>query len=390
MFIRNINVGLAVVCVVLGTTVTTAETVCYFGQAPDPESNDSYRWVIPIEDPCRCTEVKLGGVNTFTSRLPFKVKYYDTFLQSRNSDEIQAWLNCTCRDPLGMESGAIPDSSLSVSDVGYAGFSAEKSRLNVTAAWCPVAEDQNQWIRVDLQSPTTVTGLITQGRHRSNVWVTSYKVQHSDDGTNWSDVTGTDGLPVKFQGNVDNETPVTNYFPAVLNTRFIQIRPLAWTRYICLRFELLGCRPCRDPLGMESGIIPGSSLSASYENNSPGKFRLNAHEAWCAFVYDEDLWIRVDLGAVTTVTGLITQGDIQKYEWLFTPFRVQYSNDETNWSDVIGANGLAIQFQGNVDGVTPVTSYFPAAVNTRFIQIRPLESYISVCLRFELLGCRAA
>ncbi|XP_038064693.1 uncharacterized protein LOC119735073 [Patiria miniata] len=212
MFMRNINVGLLVVCIMLGATVTTAAMVCYFGQAPDPESNDALRWMIPIEDPCRCTEVKLGGVNTRTSRLPFKVKYYDTFLRSRNSDEIQAWLNCNassprpvfsdcpaddinvadpsvtyttptakdadtgvpltvscspspamnvtqnhtmvtcrasdaagnvatqectfnvklaCRDPLGMESGAIPDSSLSVSDVGHAGFSARRSRLNV-------------------------------------------------------------------------------------------------------------------------------------------------------------------------------------------------------------------------------------------------------------------
>ncbi|XP_038064692.1 retinoschisin-like [Patiria miniata] len=218
--------------------------VCYIGQAPDPESYDSYRWVIPIEDPCGCTEVKLGGVNILTSRRPpIRVKYYDVFLLTKDPEEIWTWLNCTtCRDPLGMESGAIPDSSLSVSDVGHADFSAGKSRLNVEAAWCPVAEDQNQWIRVDLQAPTTVTGLITQGRHYSDVWVTSYKVQHSDDGTNWSDVTGTDGISMQFQGNVDYDTPVTNYFPAVLNTRFIQIRPLAWTRYICLRFELLGCR----------------------------------------------------------------------------------------------------------------------------------------------------
>ena len=68
---------------------------CSIGQEPDPESHNRYRWVIPVEDPCQCTQIQLGGVNTRTPCRPFNVTYYDTFLHSNNTQEIQQWLNCS-------------------------------------------------------------------------------------------------------------------------------------------------------------------------------------------------------------------------------------------------------------------------------------------------------
>ncbi|XP_022092586.1 retinoschisin-like isoform X2 [Acanthaster planci] len=239
MFQGNCNIiaGFLALCLEIG--VAAAST----GQAPDPASSGESRWMIPTEDPCQCTEVQLGGLNILPCLQPFRVKYWNTLLRSRDSEEIQTWMKCeVCRDPLGMENSDIPDNALSASNVGHTGYGIERSRLNFKAAWCPRSIDENQWIRIDLQAPTTVAGLITQGRHHSDVWVTSYAVQYSDDGINWNNVTGSDGTTAQFQANTDNETPVTNIFPASLTTRFIQIRPLAWARYICLRLELLGCR----------------------------------------------------------------------------------------------------------------------------------------------------
>ena len=68
---------------------------CSIGQEPDPESHNRYRWLIPVEDPCQCTQIQLGGVNTRTPCRPFNVTYYDTFLLSNNTQEIQQWLNCS-------------------------------------------------------------------------------------------------------------------------------------------------------------------------------------------------------------------------------------------------------------------------------------------------------
>ena len=64
------------------------------GQEPDRELHNRYRWVIPVEDPCQCTEIQLGGMTTRAPCRPFKVTYYDTFLLSTNPQEIQQWLKC--------------------------------------------------------------------------------------------------------------------------------------------------------------------------------------------------------------------------------------------------------------------------------------------------------
>ena len=69
--------------------------LCYMGKEPDPDSHNKYRWVIPVEDPCQCTKVQMGSVNTRTPCRPFKVTYYDTFLLSDDPVEIRKLLNCT-------------------------------------------------------------------------------------------------------------------------------------------------------------------------------------------------------------------------------------------------------------------------------------------------------
>ncbi|XP_033645327.1 ficolin-2-like [Asterias rubens] len=72
-----------------------AAIVCTIGQEPNPNSNHGYSWVIPVEDPCKCTEVMLGGFSTHTPQRVFNVTYYDNYLQSNDHKEIKHWLNCT-------------------------------------------------------------------------------------------------------------------------------------------------------------------------------------------------------------------------------------------------------------------------------------------------------
>ena len=90
-------------------------------------------------------------------------------------------------EKLGLEDGSIPDESISVSghwNNGYYFSTASSGRLNKIppadnpmGAWCPRVKDTNQWIQVDLGSPTYVIGVLTQGRYDFAQWVTKYKVQ---------------------------------------------------------------------------------------------------------------------------------------------------------------------------------------------------------------------
>ena len=86
-----------------------------------------------------------------------------------------------------MQSGAIPDSHITASSQLVDGFGAPRSRLYILrngslyAAWIPWAQDQDQWLQIDIGEPlNVVTAVATQARGDYTRWVTSYKLQYSD------------------------------------------------------------------------------------------------------------------------------------------------------------------------------------------------------------------
>ena len=90
-----------------------------------------------------------------------------------------------------MEDGSISDGSITASsswnaEGGYIDVSTPADgRLNkvpthvdIIGAWQPRVANLDQWIQVDLGSPTFVTCVLMQGRQdHPNQWVTKYKVQ---------------------------------------------------------------------------------------------------------------------------------------------------------------------------------------------------------------------
>ena len=88
-----------------------------------------------------------------------------------------------------MESCTISDLQISASSEWDSNHTAIQGRLNFQAvygksgAWSARHNDQNQWLQADLGSSKNVTYLATQGRNDYDQWVTSYKVEHSSDGT---------------------------------------------------------------------------------------------------------------------------------------------------------------------------------------------------------------
>ncbi|OXB69553.1 UNVERIFIED_CONTAM: hypothetical protein H355_003692, partial [Colinus virginianus] len=74
---------------------------------------------------------------------------------------------------------------------------AHRGRLNIQSGlydgdffdggWCAGQEDAGQWLEVDARRLTNFTGVITQGLNSiwTYDWVTSYKVQFSNDTHTW-------------------------------------------------------------------------------------------------------------------------------------------------------------------------------------------------------------
>jgi len=95
-----------------------------------------------------------------------------------------------------MESGAISDAQISASAEWSASHAASHGRLNFQAngnrggAWAPLKIDANQWLQIDLIGQNSiVTRVATQGRNDYQQWVSEYRLQYSNDSSNFQDYT---------------------------------------------------------------------------------------------------------------------------------------------------------------------------------------------------------
>ena len=82
-----------------------------------------------------------------------------------------------------MESGVISDSQITASSVHNNNQSPAQARLN-NLGWTAALDDPKSWLQIDLGSYKIVTRLATRGSSQSvtGSWVTSYRLQYSDDG----------------------------------------------------------------------------------------------------------------------------------------------------------------------------------------------------------------
>ena len=91
-------------------------------------------------------------------------------------------------------------------------------------------------------------------------------------------------------------------------------------------------------LGMESGAIADSQITASSEydvKHSPKQARLHTREragkaigAWASLANDLNQWLQVDLGKITPVTHVATQGrNSYSPAQMVTKYKLQFSND---------------------------------------------------------------
>ncbi|XP_075710556.1 discoidin, CUB and LCCL domain-containing protein 2 [Rhinoderma darwinii] len=189
------------------------------------------------------------------------IAYYDT-AQANNVTSKVGSLSSTlftfktsgCYGFLGMENGAIPDSQVMASSVlewtDHAGqiniWKPEKARLKKQGPpWAASFNDEHQWLQIDLNKLTRVAGIITTGSTMSayNYYVTSYRIEYSDDGLKWTLYREHNVDRDKiFQANSDYYQEVRNNLIPPIVARFVKIRPTSWHQKIAMKVELLGCQ----------------------------------------------------------------------------------------------------------------------------------------------------
>ena len=111
-----------------------------------------------------------------------------------------------CNGPLGMESGGILNSQLSVSSVWDSNHGPSRARLNqpkqghLKGAWSSRNNNLDQWIQVTFYNIYVITGIITQGRDQEwSQWVTKYWMELTVDGSTWIYVSKNNTKKVRFK-----------------------------------------------------------------------------------------------------------------------------------------------------------------------------------------------
>ncbi|XP_071795900.1 uncharacterized protein [Asterias amurensis] len=354
---------------------------CTIGMEPDPSAGNRDRWVIPVEDPCRCTEMRMGGMNIRTPGRNFKVIYFDVLMSS--ADELSNWFNC---------SGYTADTFSDCQALLDAGFK-EDGIYTIH----PYQNDEGVKVFCDM---TKHTGwIVVQRRYNGSVnfnrnWTEYKKGFGSMDDEFWlgneilHNLTDAEGNWT-IRLDLTNEDNVTGH---LLKTQF-HVGPVDYTMFLeHSEVQPTVGRYCGHKLGMEDGSITDARITASSQWGSywqPSNARLNLKRYWFpASGQPVGSWLQIDMGINPVhIEGVITQGRPDGNYWV-TQYQVQYSIDGTAWLYVNGASSPQT-FIGNTDRNTPVTNIFQQPIQARYIRIRPTAWIGLPVLRIELLGCRA-
>ncbi|NWS40434.1 NRP2 protein, partial [Probosciger aterrimus] len=319
--------------------------------------------------------------------------------------------NFQCNVPLGMESGRISNMQISASSTYSDGrWTPQQSRLNSDDnGWTPNVDSNKEYLQVDLHFLTVLTAIATQGaisrETQNGYYVRTYKLEVSTNGEDW--MMYRHGKNHKtFQANEDATEVVLNKIHSPVLTRFVRIRPQSWHNGIALRLELYGCRitdsPCSNLLGMLSGLIPDSQISASSTRGydwSPSMARLvSSRSGWFPRVPQAqpgEEWLQVDLGVPKNVRGVIIQGarggdsmTTTESRSFVKKFKVAYSMNGKDWDFIQDPKTMQAKlFEGNIHYDIPEVRRFDP-VPAQYIRVHPERwSPAGIGMRLEVLGC---
>ncbi|XP_024873098.1 discoidin domain-containing receptor 2 [Temnothorax americanus] len=157
-----------------------------------------------------------------------------------------------CIAPLGMESGAIPDTDINASssfDTGNVGpHLARLKSENLGGAWCPknqITKEAREWLEIDLHTIHLITATATQGRFGNGVgvefaeyYLLEYWRPRLGKWVRYRDIKGEEVIP----GNTNTYLESKRELEPPLWASKIRFLPYSYhRRTVCMRVELYGC-----------------------------------------------------------------------------------------------------------------------------------------------------
>ena len=87
-----------------------------------------------------------------------------------------------CNNKLGMESGRIPDESITASSAKSDSHASSFARIDDGNAWCSAPEDESPYIEILLDEEKLITAITTQGSSSDWSWARKYEVKYLEKG----------------------------------------------------------------------------------------------------------------------------------------------------------------------------------------------------------------
>ncbi|XP_069802150.1 coagulation factor V [Dendropsophus ebraccatus] len=156
-----------------------------------------------------------------------------------------------CSAPLGLENYRIKDEQMTASSHKSPWFSSawvpSLARLNMAGlvnAWQAQSNNNRQWLQINFLVKKKITGITTQGAKSlgSELYVKSYSVQYSDNGSDWkSYMDSSTSMEKIFKGNSNAHGHAKNDFDPPIFSQYLRIIPKTWSQSIVMRLEVYGC-----------------------------------------------------------------------------------------------------------------------------------------------------
>ncbi|CAK9823551.1 Nrx-IV [Anthophora retusa] len=142
---------------------------------------------------------------------------------------------------------------------------------------------------------------------------------------------------------------------------------------------------CNEPLLDRAQLTATTSLP----NRGPKNARLNGRNAWTASSSDFGQYLIIDLGHVTNITAVATQGRAVQNEYVME-YGISYGTNGLDYVDFKEEDGNVKMFKGNKDGDTIKLNKFEVPIIAQWIRINPTRWRDRISLRLELYGCNYA
>ncbi|RMC07735.1 hypothetical protein DUI87_17214 [Hirundo rustica rustica] len=257
--------------------------------------------------------------------------------------------------------------------------------------------------QVDFRRQVLLTGIQTQGAKQffKSLYIQKYFLVYSKDKRTWNTFKGDSSPTGKiFEGNSNAYEIKENIIDPPVIARYIRLYPTEFYNRPTLRMELLGCEVdgCSLPLGMESGEIKNTQITASSTKTSwfntwdASLARLNQSgkmNAWRAKWNNNQQWLQIDLLTAKKITAIATQGvTSMSAENFVKTYVLLYSNEGSEWKSYTeGSSSVPKVFLGNANSNGHVKNFLNPPILSRFIRIVPKTRYRGIALRVELYGC---